>query len=321
MGLFKNRWSRTAPGIDPEWVVTLPSRLSGPRSLEPRILFTPQLVVAWGEGLVLGFDPDDGKPVYRRRIKNWQLGGFDAEGQLLASQPGCAPSGRLDPSDGMIIEDRFVEEAAVKYAVDDPDRPEEDPLLIAGIRSLRARSETRSRVTRHWIEIQDQAGPLRRWEVAHFTLRSDHLRLTARGGGRIYGSVGPDPEIPAGALAGTTDGPLLILRRRYSTWHEHHIPIDEPDMIGHGPAQLEWTVVPEGADEPRSALVGPLHEKWKGLGRRRGPSAFLAEGLGARPVGITASRIFVEFVSLEDGSRHATGLIPVRRFLAAFPIP
>ncbi len=316
MGLFEIFKPRPRPHLEPDWMQPLPRRLCAPHVEQPRAFVAGPLVCAWGDGAVVAFDIATGAPAYRERIGGWVPSGFDGAGHLILGRG--SKTARLDAETGAVLEAPHLETDPPRSAQDAPDSPDLDPTLRVGDRLFRVRGETRSRVTRHWIEIADLGHAPQRIEVAAFTLRSDRLTVYDRGGGRVYGWVGMDPESPAGAVVGSGDGPLLVLRRRFPAWHEHSIPVDEPDLIGHGPAHLNATIVVPGEPTPRGRELGTAPETWIGLGLRGGPHPpYLTRSLGARPVGLVAGKILVELTDLSGDSR-AGWLEPRRRFLAAF---
>lgn len=316
MNLFSSvSRTRTKSGLSPEWICALPRKLVVPPTPLPRCAVAGGTVVAWGEGLAVGIRVEDGAIAWKRKLGSWAVAGFDAGARIVLAR-GRA-SGWLDPDSGEIREER-ADPDPVRIARDAPDQPEEDPTLRAGDRLFRLLSETRSRVTRHWLEVNDPGLAPRRAEVASFTLRSNRLVLADRGGGRLYGWVGMDPECPAGAVVAAPSGPILILRRRYPAWHEH--AAGETDLIGHGPAHLNVAIVPADGSEPRGRDLGTAPETWEGLGWRGGPPPFVERALGARPIGLAAGRILVELVELGDGKAASdVGLEPHQRFVAAFP--
>lgn len=318
MSLFSTKGLAIKSDLAPDWVVLLPRRLTA-GSPAPRSFLCGRLVLAWGPKHVLAVEAASGALAYRKRLGAWRGLGFDVEGRLVLGKGETSRRGFLDVVTGEVRETPLAQAAPEQTAHDTAEHPEADPTLSVGDRLYRVRSETRSRVTRHWVEISDRGGVPRSVEVASFTLRSDRLTLTCRGGGLVYGAVGMDPDHPAGALVGGGAGPVLFLRRRFSGWHEHSIPVEEPDLVGHGPARLDAVVVPEGDGAARERPLGRTPETWSGLETRGGAHPpFLSRGLGARPVGIASGKIIVELVELAAGWPPSAPATPRRRFLAGF---
>lgn len=315
MSLFNSFWAPRTPRLEPDWMTPLPPKLAG-LAVMPRAAVVGETLVVWGEGLAIGLDPSDGRTLYKVKLGSWHPAGFDAEGQFALVNG--SRHALLVSATGEIIEAPVVAEPE-RSARDAAEHPEEDPTLWVGRRLFRVRGETRSRVTRHWIELTDEGHVAQRVEVAAFTLRSDRLVLTDRGGGRIYGWVGMDSECPSGAVVGGASGPIVVLRRRFPGWHEHNFPEDEPDLVGHGPANLSVMIVRTEETTPRSRELGTAPESWEGLGWRGGPHPpYLKRALGVRPVGLAAGKIIVELTDLTDGAPDSSLLTPRRRFLAGF---
>lgn len=320
MRLFGMSPSLAAPDLRPDWLLELPSRLSGGRCNAPRFAFLGDTLVCWAEGQAAGIDPDAGSLLWRAKLGGWEHRGFGPGGEPLFRRQHVF--GVLDPATGKVDEASGLEPAPVRVARDAPEEPEQDPRLEVADRLLRVWTETRCRVTRHTVEVTDMGTAPLRTEVASFTMRSDRLAMFDLGGGRLYGSVGADDECPAGAVAGSSRGPLAVLRRVFPAWHEHGIPITEPDLVGHGPARLVATVLQPGSAAPRGRELGTLPELWEGLGWRGGAHPpWMASGWGARPIGLHAGRLYVELTELANGRPNSPGgLTPRARYVAAFGV-
>ncbi|MCE5245583.1 hypothetical protein LLG88_01490 [bacterium] len=318
MGLFGHRWSAKRPGVEVSWLVPLPRRVAPPAADAPRCILCGDMIVAWGERHAVGVDVSLGRIAFKAKFGPWRPCGFDAAGRLVLGRGDELAAAYLDPVDGRIVESSEAQAERVLEAQDAPEAPELDPTLPFAGGTLRVRTETVNRVTRHMLEVADGAAP-RRLEVAAFTLRSDRLILRAAGP-RLYGWVGGDPECPTGALAAFAGGPYFVLRRRHAERHEHFVPEDFVDVVGHGDAPLVAVVLPEGGGAPREVELGIVPEVWRGLGRRDGSRpTYVERALGARPIGVLGRQLLVEFVELEGGKPHsARGLQPRRRSVAGF---
>ncbi len=307
--------SSKRPGLEPDWMYTVPRRLAGPASECPRALLAGETILLWGEGLAVGLDADSGSERFRAKLGSWKAAGPDPAGRLVLVRGERRAVFDLDKGEPVEVPGALA--APLLVARDTPESPEEDPRLRVGDRLLRVRTETRTRVTRHWIEVTDFGTAPQRVEVAAFTLRTDRLTLTARGE-HVYGWAGMDPECPTGALVAHATGPVLILKRRFPAWHEHGIPEEDPDLVGHGPAHLGATIVIPGTAAPKGRELGTVPETWEGLGYRGSHPPYLAKALGARPIGAAGGRILIELTDLDGGSPDGTGLAPRQRFVAAF---
>jgi hypothetical protein len=312
-------WKRASSAVErlgATWVCPLPRTYVEPPAARPRALVQAGLVTAWNASAVTVVDPADGSVVRSRRFAGWQPAGLDLDGRLLFVREGRWSV--FDPAAVQLVElEETPRVAPERRARDTLDNPEEDPTLEVGPRRFRVRTETRSRVTRHYVEICDEGHPRREIEIAAYTLRSDRLTLHEAGGHLVYGAAGAEEECPAGALAGGEDGPVLMVRRRFAHWHEHGAGGGERDLVGHGPVPLELLVLPAGHEGPRLLAAGEADEEWEGLGRRNAAPR-LAAALGARPVGMAGDVAVLELIELRGARRTDDGLAPRRRLLAGF---
>jgi hypothetical protein len=300
------------------WVTPLRGPLGAESTSSVRALVHGDAVVCWGAGLVRRFDGESGKPGESARIKGATFAGFDDGGAPVFR--GAENLVRVDLStlDVAPLGDRRL--ALERGATDAPEAPEEEPFLLVGRRRYRARLETKSRVTRHHLEICDEGHPPRELEIASYTLRSDRLALWERSPGRVLGSVGMEPECPVACFVGLAHGPVVLLRRRYSAWHEHGIGGGPPDLVGHGDATVEITLVPEGHEPPRSKRLGTLSEEWTGLERRASVPARPARATGLVPIGTCGEHAVVEVRELELRRSTDDRLTTKRRALAAYSL-
>jgi hypothetical protein len=315
---FSTSWARMlAESLGAEWALPLPRALGSAPARYPQGLVEGDRIVVWGPGTAVRVDAETGAIVDRVALQRAVPVGFDASGAPLFRRDDGLH--RLDPATAAL---EAAPEAALiveRAATDAPELPEDDPTLVIGSRRVKARLETRSRVTRHHLEVCDEGHPPREIEIAAYTLRSDRLTLRGRGGGRIVGAVGMDPECPVASIAGTETGPLVVARRRHPAWHEHVVAGGTPDLVGHGAPSLELIVVPEGHASPRAKTLGTIDEAWEGLERRSGAPPAIERATSLRPLGVAGERLLAECSELAAPSRDGA-LRPRRRALAAFSL-
>ena len=201
--------------------------------------------------------------------------------------------------------------------MDAPENPELEPFLVLGHRRLKARLETKSRVTRHHLEVADEGHPARENEVAAYTLRSDRFTLASRDGSTVLGWVG-EPEFPLASLAGGTRGPVVVLRKRSQEWHEHRVS-GSSDLVAHGKGEVSALVIPEGHEDARELALGTLEEEWQGLGRRNSAPARLERGSALRAIGVSGKHVIAEVVDAAT-SRGASAPQPKHRTIVALDI-
>lgn len=310
-GWIKDLSSRLAP----LWVTPLPGGFVENQSEHPNaIVAGNSRVLVWSNDLLLAIDPATGAVAERVKLHGARHEGFTDDGALVFAKRQQLT--RLDPLT-LAWSAMAPPIAASRVATDHPDDPTSDPLLIVGRRSLRARLEVRSRVTRHRLLVCDEGHPPREHEIASYTLRTDRLELVDRGGFVVSGRVGSDPECPTASIAACERGSVAIVRRRFREWHEHSISADGADLVGHGPVTMELILIPEGHEPARARDLGDIDETWEGLGRRGGAPRLVATS-GARAVGVAQNVAVVEFVELAQMRGDGQGLQAKRRALAGF---
>lgn len=314
--LFGAGWIKDLSSrLDPLWVTPLASGFVENQSEHPNaIIAGAGRVLVWSNDLLLAIDPATGAIAERVKLRGARHEGFTGDGALVFAHRQQLT--RLDPHT-LAWSDMTPPIAASRVATDHPDDPTSDPVLVVGRRSLRARLEVRSRVTRHRLLVCDEGHPPRDHEIASYTLRTDRLELVDRGGAIVSGRVGSDPECPTASIAACDHGPVAIVRRRFREWHEHSISADGADLVGHGPVTLELIVIPEGHEPGHARDLGEIDESWEGLGRRGGAPRLVAT-TGARAVGVAQGVAVIELVELAPKRGEGQGLQAKRRALAGF---
>ncbi|NJN65134.1 MAG: hypothetical protein HC882_09840 [Acidobacteria bacterium] len=314
---FSSSWTKQVLArIDTAWVTNLPGSLTEAEGEGPMSILTADArIVVWGGGVALAYDGRTGEFASKCRLSGASFAGFATDGSPVFAHKG--KHSRLDVA-GMTLVPDDTPPAACRVATDSPDDPATDPLLIIGRRTLRARIESRSRVTRHRLLVCDEGHPPRECEIAAYTLRTDRLVLADYGGGQIRGRVGTDPDCPIASISGSEHGEVLVVRRKYREWHEHAVANDVADLVGHGTAALEVIVVPEGHAPAVTREIGETEESWEGLGRRGlYAPARLVRATGIRAVGVLDGLAIVEVVELTAKRGADEGLQAKRRAIAA----
>lgn len=313
-GFLGGRVPKSAGDLAPAWAFPLPRRFVPGSEGPPRALLREGLILCWEESTLIALDASDGSVQATRKLEG-RVVGLDSDGQLLLARPGGAL--RLGLPDLTTSEANLEELIHERRATDAPENPEQEPFLVLGHRRLKARLETKSRVTRHHLEVCDEGHPPRECEIAAYTLRSDRFTLASRGNSSVMGWVG-ESGFPLASVAGGARGPVVVLRKRTEEWHEHRVS-GSSDLVAHGNSSIGALLVPEGHQPVRATDLGRLSEEWTGLGRRNSAPARLERGSALRAIGLAGKRVIAEVVDVA-ASRGAPAPLPKRRTIVALDI-